>query len=379
MNELVILILMLAGLSLVSGYIFHRTRRIIPYIHSEAKVRAWKANLISEPRLYEFAESPKTERILTALEDTGYQTYLTGISMENGIELEEVEDSLNLFLNDRYSDILEIVPEEREGMIERIVGIVNVHNLKGIVIGIERGLSEEKMRRYLVPSPTFSEERLEMLTSAETMDGLLEYLEGFEYSESLSEALEEKYEEEGISSLLRALDKAYYQTLWEEVRGKEAQRSVLETIIGTKLDMENIKMIMRMKKDDVTPARIDEFLIPSYHLSDEQIRSMTSAEDMDAAGEVVRDTIYGPAVREGLNRFKETGSLSDLERVLDEQFLRGCRRVSRTQPFSLASLLEYIYSVRTEVKNLRIIIGLKEAGVEPERIRKKLIVGREIE
>lgn len=379
MNEISILALIFGGLLVVSAYIFYRAKNLIPYVHSAAKVSAWRANLISESRLDELAESPKTKQVFNVLEDTGYQSYISQISLEGEIDVDEVEEQLHSFLNDRYGEVLEIAPEERRGVIEKAIGITNLQNLEGVTIGKSEKISEDKLEKIVRSSPTFSEEKLEMLSSAENIERLLDYLEGSEYYDPLSEALDERYEEEGISSLLRALDKTYYQTLWEDVTGKKAQRSVLKDIIGTKIDMMNIKLLFRLKKEETPPEKIAEFMLPLYRLSEDQIKEMASAEDLQSAAEVLVDTTYGSPVQESLNRFEETGSLYDFEKILDEEFLTICRRISINQPFTLASILTYVYLTEIEVRNLRTIIGLKTEEVEPEEIKNNLIRRRKIE
>lgn len=378
MNELLLLISILGILSIISIFIFRQARRLIPYVGLGAKVSAWEANLISESRLDELSEAPNIEQIFTLLEDTQYQLYIGGVSREGEINVVGIEESFNSFLRDRYAELLEIVPEERKDVVEKTIGIVDLRNLKGIITGISEDVSKEKIENMLVPSPTFPEDKLEMLLQAESLDKLLEYLKESEYYKPLSEALEEKYDEMGISSLIRALDKTYYKTLWEDVKGKKAQRSVLEKIIGAKLDVINIKLILRMKKEETHPEKISEFLVPFHHLSDEQINNMTVAEDIQSSGEIVTDTFYGPAVQEGLTEFEETGSLFSLEKTLDEEFLRLCRGISVGQPFTLAPALKYIHLTETEVRNLRTITRLKAEGVEPEDIENNLIRRREI-
>lgn len=379
MEEILVLIGILGMLGILSGFVFYRASKIIPYVHSGAKMSAWEANLISESRLDELAESPQAKQVLTVLEDTEYQQYLSEISLEGGVTLDRVEKSLNSYSRSRYEDVLDLVPEEREETIEKVMESIDLQNLKGIVIGIEQDVPEEELEKFILKSPTISEEELEMLTSAESIERLLEYLEGTDYYEPFSEAYEEKYEEEGISSLLRALDKAYYESLWTDIEEKKAQRDILENIIGTKLDLMNIKLIFRLKREDIPPEKIMEFTVPSHRLTNDQLKTMAAAEDIKSVGDALSGTIYNQVIQEGLNQYEETNSLSEFEKVLDEEFLRTARRNSINEPFSLAPILSYIYLMETEIRNLRTIVGLKVEDVESGEIKNNLIRRREIE
>ncbi len=379
MQDIIILIAILGILAILAGFIFYRASKMIPYVNSGAKTSAWEANLISESRLEELSESQQVKQIITVLEDTEYRPYISELSLEEGVRLDETEKALQLYTRDRYEDLLDIVPEERKETIEKVMGSVDLQNLKGIVIGLSKNLSEEELDKFILKSPTFSEEKLEMLTSAESIERLLEYLENTDYHEPFLKAYEERYEEEGISSLLRALDRAYYESLWEKVEEKDAQKEVLEDIIGTKLDLMNIKLIFRLKREEVPPEKITEFTVPSYRLSDDQLKTMAAAENIESIGDVLSSTVYNQVVKEGLNQYKETNSLFDFEKVLDEEFLRTCRRKAVTEPFSLAPILSHIYLMEMEVRNLRSIIGLKNEGVKSEEIENNLIRRREIE
>lgn len=379
MSDILLLVLIVGGLAVVSGYVFYRAKKTIPYIQAGARTSAWESKLLSDSRLDELAESPKLEQIFTMLEDTDYRSYLGEISLDGGTKTEEFEVQMYSFLSDRHKEILKIAPEEREETVEKIVEMIDIRNLMGVLIGMSEGISREEYGKILVPSPILSEERLDTLSSAESMEDLLEYLKGSEYYETISEAFEEGYEEKGISPIIRSLDKAYYEDLWELIEGKKAQRDILRDIIGTKMDMMNIKTICRLKKEGVEPEEITDHLVPSYRITEERIKSMTAGDSVQTAMEPATETIYGQAVKDGLNRFEETGSLYGLEKRLDEEFLSLCRRSSMSQPFSIASVLAYMYLMENEVRNLRTIFELKSEDIGSGEIKNNLIRRREIE
>ncbi|KXB02176.1 hypothetical protein AKJ44_01230 [candidate division MSBL1 archaeon SCGC-AAA261F17] len=379
MNEILILLIVLGIIGGISAFIVIRTRRIMPYVYCGARVNAWGAKLLSDSRLDELTESPGTGRILGALEDTGYQPYISDISREEGVDVEEVEGALNYCLNDTYQELIEMTPEERRDIVEKIVERINVRNLQAILTGVEKEIPKEDRMKVLTPSPTIPEDKLEMLASAGTLDRILEYLEESEYYDTLSETMEEGYAEWGVSALIWALDGFYYSNLWENIRTKKAQRSILEKMIGIELDAINIKLILRLKKEDVHPGTIAEFTVPSHLLSNEQIERMTTAEDVQSAAEVTSDTPYGPVVQGALQQFEETGSLFALEKALDEEILKMSREISLVQPFTIAPVINYLRLKETEVRNLRTIIRLKAEEVKPEDIRNALVRKREIE
>ena len=167
--------------------------------------------------------------MLAVLEETDYRPQLASIKAEGGIDLVAVERALRENLNLRYHEILEMIPKERKGTVQRLLQRVDLWNLKSIVTAIHNRVPKEQRLKELMPSPTLPWERLEALASAENFDRLLEFLKGSEYFDVLSEALKD-YEKRGLIALLAALDKHYFTALWEDVLKRKAQRQILKSL-----------------------------------------------------------------------------------------------------------------------------------------------------
>ena len=130
-----------------------------------------------------------------------------------------------------------------------------------------------------------------------------EFLKDTEYFDVFSASLE-KYKEGGLPIVLFALDKAYYSSLWADVRGQEGaagvfrkklrnikeilakrtQRPILKKIVGYEIDAVNIKTILRLKRDGATPEEIMySMILPSYELSEKTLIWMAEAKNVQEA------------------------------------------------------------------------------------------------
>lgn len=370
------MILVVAVLLLIAGLfvlvMFHAARTM-RYVYCSATISAWEARLLPEARLMELVDAQAVAQILAALEDTEYRPKLTEVPREGPIEITAVERALRAGANERYLELLAMVPKERKETIERILGRQDLWNLKAILTAIHNKVPKEERLKELIPSPTMPWERLEMLASAESFEALLEFLRGSEYFDVLSTALEE-YKERGLTALLSALDKHYYASLWRDVLAKKAQRDILREVIGYEIDALNIKLILRLKREGVPQAEIEKYMIlPSHLLTEAMLKSMAMADDIRSAVGFISHTHYGRFLLEVLPEVEEGRSLLVAEKALDEQHLRLCRWLAITQLFSVAPVLAYIQLKETEVRNLRAVVRLKADEVEPEGIKQMVV------
>lgn len=379
MNDFLFVTLILAIIASIFVLVIVRARRMMPYIYCSSKVSAWEARLLPEARLREFADAPKVSNVLAGLDDTDYRPYLSDIPRAEDIDVVEVERALKKNLTERYQELLKLVPKERKETVKRLIERTDIWNLKTLLTAIHNKVPKEKRMEEMVPSPTFSEERLKLLTSAEDFQELLDYLKETEYFSVLSEALED-YEKLGLIALLSALDKHYYSSLWADVLSKKAQRRILKALVGYELDAVNIKLILRLKREGAPPDEITKYVIlPSHELTEGVMRSMIIADNISSAIEVIRHTTYGPILRGAISEVEAADSLLPIEKALDEGLLRVCKREAIVRPMDIGPVIAHIYLKETEVRNLRSIIKLKADKIRPEKIKETLVKVPKIE
>jgi len=365
----VAVLLLIAGLFAV--VMFH-ARRTMRYVYCNATISAWEARFLPEARLMELADAPALAQVLAVLRDSEYGPKLAEVPQE-GAEIIAVERALRASANERHRELLAMVPKERRKTVEKILGRLDLWNLKVILTAIHNKVPKEERLKELMPSSITPWERVEMLASAESFEALQEFLRGSEYFDVLSAALE-GYKERGLIALLSALDKFYYTSLWEDVRAKKAQRNLLREMVGYELDALNIKLILRLKREGVPPAEIEKYLIlPSHLLSEAMLKSMAMAEDIRSAIGVISLTHYGRFLLEVLPEVEEGKSLFVVEKTLDEQHLKLCKWLAIIRLFSIAPVLNYIQLKETELRNLRTIARLKADAVEPEEIKRMVV------
>ncbi|HDI12908.1 MAG TPA: hypothetical protein ENF64_02195 [Hadesarchaea archaeon] len=370
MIEVIVFVLVLMGALL--AWVTISAKRSMAYVFCNATVSAWEAKLLSEARLMELVETQSITNIFSALDETEYRPQFTEIQRGGEVDMIAVEKAFMENLNMRYSELLSMVPRERKDIVMKILQRRDLMNLKTIVTMIHEKVPPEQRIHHLVPSPTMSQERLEMLASAEDFNELLEFLKGSEYFDVVAGSLED-YEKIGITAMISALDMNYYKNLWKEVLKKRSQRSILKSMIGYEIDSANIKLILRLKQENARPEEIEKRLIrPSHELTEEMLKAMITANDIRSAIHMIRITTPGSVLSNAITQIEREG-VQAAERALDEGHLKLCRWLGLTKFFSIAPVISYIKQKEAEVKNLRAIIRLKMDGFQPQKIKEKMV------
>lgn len=369
METVVILLLVIFGLL---GLTYHSSKKASDYIFVNSTASAWEARLLPNTKLMEFADAPDIKNILSALSETEYGKLL---EKDEAIDIEKLERRLHLHLVEKFRGLISMIPRDRRRTVELLLQRTDLMNLKAIISMIHLGVPKEDRKKQLLPSLT-PPERSELLSSAATIEELMEFLKDSDYFETLSEAIQQKVEPRLLPS---ALDKRYYSVLWQEVLSRKSQRRVLMQIVGYLIDSTNAKTILRLKKEGVPPEEIERYLIrPFFELKDEMIKAMLAAETLSDAIHMIRITFVGRILKEVAEEIELKG-IEIAETALERGFLKLCRGLAMTDFFSIAPALNYIALKENEVRNLRFILRMKVEGIEPDEIKKGIVEVPKIE
>ena len=82
-------------------------------------------------------------------------------------------------------------------------------------------------------------------------------------------------------------------------------------------------------------------------------------------------TNYGEMIKLGIEDFTKSGSVNELERLVDN-YIMNMMKEAKYIPFGVEPLLAYIYAKETEIKIVRIIMVGKLNNISGEVIRERL-------
>ena len=129
---------------------------------------------------------------------------------------------------------------------------------------------------------------------------------------------------------------------------------------------------LRLKLLDEPTEEFGEYFT-SFGRIDRELFHSAAGEPIEAQGKVFADTDYGTLIADGLEDFKERGTLfrfeSMIKNYLLERLLDG-RRIT----FGVEPLLAYFALRENEIRVIRTIIVARLNGIKPETLRERLLI-----
>lgn len=371
---IILVALSAAACAVVISLLFRWIRTFGIYAYANARVGARKADLFRRERLTRLLESRDITDVMGVLQESRYSPHLIEIGV---MSPPSFEMAFQAHRAKTYSEVADMVPEEMRGVFDEMLKIVDVRNLKTLLVCKQAGLSAEKTMEMILPGGTISRESLEHFFDAASVPELVGRLEGTEYWPAVHETLGEFEEKKNLLPLQHALDRHYYGTLWKKIRAARVKYiEVVKSLVGMKIDAQNIKTVLRCKADELPPEEILRYVLPFYQeLSEERVRRMAEAKDVAEAIMMLEGTDYGGVLSDVLSEYVDTKSLYFFEKTLDDFILKRARSIAVQYSVGVGPTIAFLLEKDIEVRNLTVVVNGESAGLKPEEIEKHVIRG----
>lgn len=182
-----------------------------------------------------------------------------------------------------------------------------------------------------------------------------------ELTEAMAEAIPlayERYSRVADAQLVDIiLDSALFKDMWDYAQSQPEGKIL--SLIKMQIDMYNIKTFVRVRKMGKTHGFIETVIAEGGDIPPGFYISRVNAS-MESDGGVFEKTPYAKAFQ-GEN----------LELELDNMFMEKVKG-ARLGAFGLAPLAAYFWMKENEIRNVRIILTCKNAGIDEDVIRKRL-------
>jgi V/A-type H+-transporting ATPase subunit C len=163
------------------------------------------------------------------------------------------------------------------------------------------------------------------------------------------------------------IDKATFADML--ANAKKSGVALGERLMIKRIDLLNVMMavrLIRMRLGSVATSIFDEVFIEGANLS------RATLADAVAVGE---DKLCESLAYSDYSFFSELissgATLGELEKAADDLLVRVARE-ARYVPFGAEIAIGYMFGLEYEVKNIRIILAGKEAGLSPDVIRERM-------
>lgn len=328
--------------------------RDYPYMY--ARISAKKAKLLKE-KDYENFWKMEANGIARSLGERDYKEDIDDLGSEHeGVEL--VELALMRNVSRTMNHIVKISPERMEPILRRYLRRYDILSIKRL-LRWKKGNQENNIQSFLVPVGDYSFEELEEL-SEKSFEEILESIEFPESDIDYKAAIEG---ENDLRKIERNLDRAYYREI-KDLKGKVGG-IWFKKFIEREIDYENLQIALRLKKQDLEPEEIREWLVDED--TTKIVEQVINAETIDEAVELVKNS-------------KKTGAISgetleEISHSLEVDRLNKAFTSLHIEPLSATAVFGYIVAKMTEVKNLRMMIRAKDTGIEnPEKVKENLVI-----
>ena len=266
----------------------------------------------------------------------------------------DVGDFLS-FSKGKLRDILHVYAEK-----------YRVDNLKNIIRGINQSMDKTNLERLVCPINDSDKDLYNKLYDSKSVEDVITSLEGTAYYNPLKKALESR-NSDSLQPLEDALDLIYYSNLVSKQPTGGADVEVYRDFIHLKVDIANIKTLLRMRHRGISAH--NELLINGGSLSIDLLSNTQSLDDLLTS---LEGTKYFELLEPHLQ--KDSVDLNSCVHSLDEHMANKTKRFSYLYPLSVLPVLDYLLKKEREVYNLRAIIRGKQAGLSNEIIEELVVV-----
>ncbi|MBI5206221.1 MAG: V-type ATPase subunit [Candidatus Firestonebacteria bacterium] len=220
------------------------------YGYVNARVRAMKSVLLGREFYEDLLKTSDFSGIMGLLDKTPYKTEIQECAISRS-GVEGIDEALKRNLARTFRKILSFAGSEPRELILMILGRWDLHNIITILRGVHIKVPTEQILESLIPAGEMDVSPLNQLANEQSIKGCIDVLAtwGSPYARVLNEKYGEYVEENDISILELALDKAYYANALEKLKKiGNINYKIVKNLIVYEIDAINVTTILRLQK-----------------------------------------------------------------------------------------------------------------------------------
>lgn len=327
------------------------------YGYAVARIRAMEHRLLDAAVLQRMVDAEDSASVLKILGETSYASALS--SQTGGAGFDKVLDSE---LYGIYEEVRAFAPDKELVDLMRLQ--YDFHNVKVLV-------------KSIFNVRTGGKKRWDLLTSLGSypVDNLVANIEAEDYrllpfglNTLLPKCISGWEQTKDVLEVERLLDGRMFETMLEKAEALDMPG--VKRWVQTRIDGENIRTLLRLKRFNFDAARALPFLHAGGAIDAGMLASLI-AEPFESWGRAVEFSDFGRL----LGSIDASGGFSELililEKVLDDFYLEKIA-VSRFDPSAPENIPMYLWAKEMEVKNVRVILVSKTNKGDKDQLRRLL-------
>jgi V/A-type H+-transporting ATPase subunit C len=352
------------------------TGRAHTYGFVNAKIRSKLSELLSEKDFSALMKKGTLEEAVEALLSTAYKEEVSRY-MRTG-DVKTVEFALYVHEIETVRAVKRDLRGDAAGFVEALLLRYETDMVKNALRlwfdRTVRGRNVAGSTEYLYREQLLHPVDLTRIVDAGGEDELLEVLTDSPYRDLVEPHLPEVKEQRHLFPVELALDEYFYRSLLEQARRlPEADRRRAERIIGVEIDIQNIDRIARFVSFFERGARREHIFLPGGTLPRDVLEDAYRRGDTEEALSAIFSSSYtGYRQLASGHKSNPYERLQVVERLLYTILHDEVDRLLRGYPFTIGTVLAYVFLKRREIRAVIRILNAKFYGFSEEAIREVL-------
>lgn len=342
-----------------------------------AKIRSRLGQLLSDRDFTNLMKSGSIEEVVTALNETVYAEALQQYAATGDVRA--VEFALYTHEIETVRELLRYLEGTSADFVAALILRYEVDTVKNALrFWFDRnirGRTETNPSAYLYHGHLVNSVDIDGILNARDSRQLVDAVAGTPYDAILTRNLDRITDEQQMFYVELELDSLFYTTLMEKTAQLSKQdRQVAERVFQVEVDLENIDRIVRFVSfySDEERRSWNVFL-PGGRIETDLLRQAFRRNNAEEALNLLLTQRYSRYKSfTGEHKSNPYQRLHLVESLLRQILNEEVQRLLRGYPFTIGTVLAYVFLKRKEISELVSIINAKYYGLSEERIRELL-------
>lgn len=312
-------------------------------------IKVWETKLLNKSFYSKMINSNSLEEVISSLQETPYGGKINGGNFETRLDdsFKDLCDDLNKTI--KNNEIIDFVRLKND-----------YHNLKTL---IKAKVLNKDFSYMLNTNGTMPIDKLEKAIRNENYRDI---------SVNIENVIKEVFLELDTKKDSQVIDIVVDRYMFKDMVSiaKKIESAYISKYVKTVIDLTNIKTVLRLKKINKDKAFLSYVFIEDGTIPLDVCKNML-LDDFDNMSSRLGVTSYETVVREVIDDYSESKSLSSLEKRFDD-YIMAYVRDAKFINFGVEPVFAYLYAREIEIKNLRIILAGKINKVDSEIINERL-------
>ncbi|MFA5843706.1 MAG: V-type ATPase subunit [Coriobacteriia bacterium] len=357
----------------------HRQRRPISssYGYGNARVRGMRSRMITSDTFEQVMKCWDLGDAVELLAPTDYGPDIDEALLEGGVKPSSIDEAFKENMVRTYRKVLDFVSAEARTILGTLLGKWDLLNIKTVLRGVHMGLAPEEIEESLIAAGAMSAIELRELAHRRDVRDVVDTLViwDVDYAHALNESIVEYVRTSDLAVLELALDRFYSKWATKRLAGKGHNYATARRILAVQIDAVDLVTVFRVQKADMRSEEAKRFFLPGgLHVTERLFADLVQMSDIDEVLARLARTPYERVLVEAVKTYAEHGTISTLERALEDHLMRKALAVGTGDALGVGVLISYLWAKQNEVTNLRIVIRGIASGMTEKRMKEELIL-----